>query len=128
MSQPTDSSSAEMQVGHALAIIHRILPRLDDAARASEVQTGFQNAIVALKNACTAHGNLFTASAQPPRPAGEAVAADIAAVIAAAVAVVLDSPFRVVAIQKITVPEVISHLNVWAFEGRTQIFTSHKVR
>jgi hypothetical protein len=128
MSQTTDSSTAEMQVGHALAIIHRILPRLDDAARASEVQTGFQNAIAALKNACTAHGSLFPASAQSPRPAGAAVAADIAAVIAAAVAVVLDSPFRVVAIQKITVPEVISHLNVWAFEGRTQIFTSHKVR
>ena len=127
MSQTTDSA-AEMQLGHALAIIHRILPRLDDAARASEVQTGFQNAIAALKNACTVHGSLFPASAPSPRPAGETVAADIAAVIAAAVAVVLERPFRVVAVQKVTVPEVISHLNVWAFEGRTQIFTSHKVR
>jgi len=127
MSQTTDSA-AEMQLGHALAIIHRILPRLDDAARASEVQTGFQNAIAALKNACTAHGSLFPAGAPSPRPAGEAVAADIAAVIAAAVAVVLERPFRVVAVQKVTVPEVLSHLNVWAFEGRTQIFTSHKVR
>ena len=105
-----------MQLGHALAIIHRILPRLDDAARASEVQTGFQNAIAALKNACTAHGSLFPAGAPSPRPAGEAVA------------VVLERPFRVVAVQKVTVPEVLSHLNVWAFEGRTQIFTSHKVR
>ena len=55
------------------------------------------------------------------------VAPEIAAVIAAAVSVVLDRPFRLVAVQQVPVPAV-PHFNVWAFEGRTQIFQSHKVR
>ena len=56
-----------------------------------------------------------------------AVSPRIAAVIAAAVSVVLDRPHRVVSVQQVTVP-VAPHLNVWAVEGRTQIFMSHKVR
>jgi hypothetical protein len=55
------------------------------------------------------------------------VAPEIAAVIAAAVSVVLDRPYRLVSVQQVTVP-VVPHLNVWAVEGRTQIFMSHKVR
>ena len=56
-----------------------------------------------------------------------AVAPQLAAVIAAAVSVVLDRPYRLVSVQQVTVP-VVPHLNVWAVEGRTQIFMSHKVR
>jgi hypothetical protein len=56
-----------------------------------------------------------------------AVAPQIAAVIAAAVSVVLDQPFRLVSVQQVSVP-VVPHLNVWAVEGRTRIFMSHKVR
>ena len=51
---------------------------------------------------------------------------EIAAVIAAAVALVLDRPHRVLAVQQVTVP--VPHLNVWAWEGRTQLFMSHKIR
>ena len=55
------------------------------------------------------------------------VGPQIAAVIAAAISVVLDRPYRLVSVQQVTVP-VVPHLNVWAVEGRTQIFMSHKVR
>ena len=51
---------------------------------------------------------------------------EIAAVIAAAVALVLARPHRVLAVQQVTVP--VPHLNVWAWEGRTQLFMSHKIR
>jgi hypothetical protein len=123
-----DPSTAEMHIGHALAIIHRIIPRLDDPARVAEVQAGLQNAIAALKNACTVHGGGAAAGGSTLPTAAGAVAPEIAAVIAAAVAVVLDRPHRVLTVRQVNVPETISHLNVWAFEGRTQIFTSHKVR
>ena len=120
--------TAEQQTGHALALIHRILPRLDEPARSSEVQSAFQAAITALKNACAAHGGAEPAGLPAVSAAGQAVAPEIAAIIAAAISVVLDRPHRVMAVEKVNLPEVISHLNVWAFEGRTQIFTSHKVR
>jgi len=55
------------------------------------------------------------------------VAPQIAAVIAAAVSIVIDRPYRLVSVQQVSVP-VVPHLNVWAVEGRTQIFMSHKVR
>jgi hypothetical protein len=55
------------------------------------------------------------------------VAPEIAAIIAAAIAVVVERPHRLVAVQPVTLP-VVPHLNIWAFEGRTQIFMSHKVR
>jgi hypothetical protein len=51
---------------------------------------------------------------------------EIVAIIAAAIAVVLDRPHRVVSVQQAggQTPEV----NVWAMEGRMQQFMSHKVR
>ncbi len=54
------------------------------------------------------------------------VESEIVAVITAAIAIILDRPFRLVSVQPLAVSE--SHLNVWALEGRTQIFHSHKVR
>ena len=55
----------------------------------------------------------------PPSP-------EILAVIAAAIAAVLDKPHKVVAIQQATAlaPEG----NVWAMEGRVEQFLSHRVR
>jgi hypothetical protein len=57
----------------------------------------------------------------------ETLEGEIAAVIAAAVATVLDGPLRILTVQQVTAP-VPAYLNVWAYEGRLQIFTSHKVR
>jgi hypothetical protein len=66
--------------------------------------------------------------AAPPKalPAPEAIPAETVAVIAAAIAVVLDGPHRVVSVLQAAAhaPEV----NVWALEGRMQQFQSHKVR
>lgn len=111
-------SSAESHLGHALALIHRILPRLDEAAKATEVQAALRRAVTLLESARSAHAD---------SPAGRSIVApDIAAAIAAAVAVLFDRPHRVVSVQPVAVAT--PHFNVWAFEGRTQIFQSHKVR
>jgi hypothetical protein len=55
----------------------------------------------------------------PPAP-------EIVAVIAAAIAAVLDKPHRVVSVQRVTVPA--PHMNVWAFEGRVELSMSHRIR
>ncbi len=60
-----------------------------------------------------------------PLPAPQATPPEILAVIAAAIAVVLGRPHRVVSIEQTAyTPE----LNVWALEGRMKHFMSHKVR
>jgi hypothetical protein len=55
-----------------------------------------------------------------------AVDLEIVAVIAAALATVFDQPHRVVSVQPVIVPA--PHLNVWAFEGRIELTTSHRIR
>ena len=129
MSQPTnaDLSATEAQLGRALALIHRVLPRLEEPGRAAEVQASLQLAITALEAARAAHGGQRPAAPLGSQSVATGVAPDIAAVIAAAISVVLDRPYRLVAVQQVTAP-VVPHLNVWAFEGRTQLFMSHKVR
>ncbi len=122
---PDDLTPTEANLGKVLALIHRVLPRIDDPARRSEVQSTLSKAINLLEAARAAH-----AGGLPPLGAqnvATAVAPQLAAVIAAAVSVVLDRPYRLVSVQQVTVP-VVPHLNVWAVEGRTQIFMSHKVR
>ena len=59
-------------------------------------------------------------------PAVEAVPPEILAVIAAAIAVVLGRPHRVVSVQQAAAlaPEG----NAWAMEGRVEQFLSHRVR
>ena len=59
-------------------------------------------------------------------PAAEPMPPEILAVIAAAIAVVLGRPHRVLSVQQATAhtPEV----NIWALEGRMEQFMSHKVR
>jgi len=51
---------------------------------------------------------------------------EIVAVIAAAIAAVLDKPHRVISVQRVLVPS--PHMNVWAFEGRVEHSMSHRVR
>jgi hypothetical protein len=125
---PDDLSPVESNLGKVLALIHRVLPRLDDPTRKAEVQSALGTAGSLLAAARAAHGG--GATSLPPlgaQPVATAVAPEIAAVIAAAVSAVLDRPHRLVSVQQVTVP-VVPHLNVWAVEGRTQIFMSHKVR
>jgi hypothetical protein len=68
------------------------------------------------------------ASAQPAKTsaATEQMSPEILAVIAAAIAVVLGQPHRVVSVQPAAAP--MAELNVWALEGRMDQFKSHKVR
>jgi len=51
---------------------------------------------------------------------------EIIAVIAAAIAVVIDKPHQVVSIQRVALPP--PHLSVWAFEGRVDLSRSHRLR
>ncbi|MCL4785950.1 MAG: hypothetical protein KJ070_04035 [Verrucomicrobia bacterium] len=125
---PDDLSPAESNLGKLLVLIHRVLPRLDDPARKAEVQSALNKAASLLEAARAAHsGGVASLPPIGSQQVATAVAPEIAAVIAAAVAVVLDRPYRLVSVQQVTVP-VVPHLNVWAVEGRTQIFMSHKVR
>jgi hypothetical protein len=131
MSNPTnlldDLTPTEANLGKVLALIHRILPRLDDPARKAEVQSALGKAISLLEAARIAHSGGVAVAPLGAQNVATAVTPQIAAVIAAAVSVVLDRPYRLVSVQQVTAP-VVPHLNVWAVEGRTQIFMSHKVR
>jgi len=125
---PDDLTPVEANLGKALALIHRVLARLDDPARGAEVQSALSQAVSLLEASRTAHTGR-TAAVNPlgVQNVSTTVAPQIAAVIAAAVSIALDRPYRLVSVQQVSVP-VVPHLNVWAVEGRTQIFMSHKVR
>ena len=120
-------SAAESRLGQVLALIHRVLGRLDEPSRTAEVQAALRQAGTLLESARQAH-------AQEPGPSSAAsghrvataVGPEIAAVIAAAVSVLFNRPYRLVSVQQVTTP--VPYLNVWALEGRTQIFQSHKIR
>lgn len=121
-------TEAEAHLGKALATIYRVLPRLDEAGRVTEVQAALQMAASCIEQARQTHQR-----AMVPGRAGSAASVhtglepELVAVISAAVAAVLDRPYRLVSVQPLTAPPV-PHLNVWALEGRTQIFQSHKIR
>lgn len=118
---------AETNLGLALAVIHRMLPRLEDSAASADVQSGFKRLLACVESARAAHQRIVdarkaTAAIKPQAGiAGETVAA-----IAAAIATVIGQPFRLVSVAKVPVP--VPHINVWALEGRTQIFQSHQIR
>jgi len=125
---PDDLTPAETSLGKVLALIHKILPRLDDPARRTEVQSALSQAVSLLEAARGAHiGGTAAVAPLGAQNVSTTVAPQIAAVIAAAVSIVVDRPYRLVSVQQVSVP-VVPHLNVWAMEGRTQIFMSHKVR
>jgi len=125
---PDELTPVEANLGKALALIHRVLARFDDPVRRTEVQSALGQAVSFLEAARTAHAG-GTPSGPPlgVQNVTTTVAPQIAAVIAAAVSIVIDRPYRLVSVQQVSVP-VVPHLNVWAVEGRTQIFMSHKVR
>jgi hypothetical protein len=115
---------SEASLGKALALIHRVLPMLQLPERASDVQRALRNTAALIEAARQSHAGeraLLPASAP-----GEQVAAEIVAVVAAAVAVLLDRPHRVISVVPVEI--AVPHLNVWALEGRSQLFVSHKVR
>jgi hypothetical protein len=108
-------SEAEEQIGSALALIHRVLPRLDEPARAGEVQAALRKAAALLESAaCASSCN------------GKDATPEIIAVIAAAISTVLTTSYRLVSVSKVTVPATPS--SAWAMQGRSLIFQSHKIR
>jgi hypothetical protein len=124
---PDGLAEAEANLGQALALIHRVLPRLDEPARVTEVQSALQKAAGCVELARQLHQRTL---ALGKTVAGGAVQtglpSELVAVISAAIAAVLERPYRLVSVQPVAAPA--PHLNVWALEGRTQIFQSHKVR
>ena len=131
MSQSTspapDLTLAEADLGKALVLLNRVAARIDEAARRDEVQSSLRQAAEFIESARRAHEG-----ARGPAPLGiqrafTAVDPLIVGIIASAVSALFDRPYRLVSVQQVTVP-VVPHLNVWAVEGRTQIFMSHRVR
>src|SRR5215831_14700693 len=114
-SAPEDLTALEANLGKVLVLIQRILPRLDDSARADEVQTALRQASACLESARRAHelqSSGLTPSASHRVSTG--VAPEIAAVIAAAISVLFDRPYRLVSVQQVETP--VPYLNVWALE------------
>ncbi len=125
---PSDGvAAADASLGKALVLLHRAASRLDDAARHADVQNALRQAADLVEAARRAHAGGSSAAPLGAQKVTTAVSSQTAAVIAAAVSVVLDRPYRIVSVQQVSVP-VVPHLNVWAVEGRTQIFMSHRVR
>jgi hypothetical protein len=122
-----DVTPLEANLGKALVLIQRILPRLDDPARGSEVQKALRQASACLESALQLHEiALAPKGGNVQHKVATGVAPEIAAVIAAAVAALFDKPYRLVSVHQVETP--VPYLNVWSLEGRTQIFHSHKVR
>ena len=117
-------TASEASLGKALALIHRALALLQLPERALEVQKTLRNTAALIEAARQAHAG--ERGAQPATAPADLVEAEIVAVIAAAVAAMLDRPHRLVSVVPVEVS--VPHLNVWAFEGRSQLFVSHKVR
>jgi len=116
-------SAAESSLGKALAMIHCVLPHLNESDYAVRVQAGLRHAANFIESARAAHA---LDTGLPAGTQAHAVESETVAVIAAAVATLLGTTYKVVAVQPVVVPT--PDLNVWAFEGRSQIFMSHKVR
>ena len=127
-SDPGDAlAEAETNLGKALALIHRVLPRLDEPGRAGDVQAALQKASGLVELARQVHQRtLAGGNAAGSGAVKTSLEPELVAIISAAVAAVLDRPYRLVSVEPIAAP--VPHLNVWALEGRTQIFQSHKVR
>ena len=120
-------SPAEVNIGKALVLLHRAAGRLDDASRRGEVRNALSQAAGFIEAARQAHEGAGAALPPGTHEVATSVDGPVAAVIAAAISVYLDRPFRLVSLQTVTLP-IVPHLNVWSVEGRTQIFMSHRVR
>ncbi len=117
---PDDFPEAEGHLGRALALIHRVLPRLDEPERAEAVQAALVRAASELEAARIAHARATAAARLAP------VEPDVVALIAAAVAMVVNRPHRVIGVQPAGL--AVAWVNAWAIEGRFQHYSSHRVR
>ena len=132
MSQPLNVEELEQKLGTVLALVHRILPRLDEPGRAADVQAALSKAGALLESVRSAHrGGTAAIPARPivpgaPQSVATSVEPEIAAAIAAAISVLFAQPYRLVSVQKIVIP--VPYVNVWALEGRSEIFQSHRIR
>jgi hypothetical protein len=117
MSNPESSdglTASESSLGKALALIHRVLPLLQQPERALDVQRALRNTANLIESARQSHA--AECRLNPPA----AVGVEMAAIVASAIAVMLDCPHRVISV----VPVETS----WAAQGRSQLLVSHKVR
>lgn len=112
--------ATEAHLGRALTAIHRGLARLGDDEYADSVQGNLERARAELDAACAGHRAAVAARR------GEGLDPEIVAVIAAAVAVLIRQPHRVVGVQPVGPPA--SWGSAWAIEGRFEHYSSHKVR
>src|SRR5580704_14729257 len=119
-----DLPPAESNLGKVLALVHHVLPQLDQSAHAHNVQALLRKAAAFIEAARTAHAHDMGIAVSGETQT--AVESEIVAVIAAAVAVLFDQPCKLVSVQSAVTTS--ANLNVWAMEGRSQIFLSHKVR
>lgn len=117
-------AEAEAQLGHALALIHRVLARLDEPAQGADIQAALQKVNRCVELARQAHQRTVLTGQVSGIHTG--LDSELVAVISAAVAAVLDRPYRLVSVEPVAAP--VQHLNVWGLEGRTSIFQSHKIR
>jgi hypothetical protein len=122
-----DLTPAEADLGKALVLLNRVAARIDDATRRDEVQASLRKAAGFIESARRAHEGVGAPTPLGVQKASTTVDPLIVAIIAAAVSAHFDRPYRLVSVQQVSVP-VVPHLNVWAVEGRTQIFMSHRVR
>lgn len=108
-----------------MALIHRVLPRLDEPVRGADVQAALQKAGQCVELARQMHQRTVSLLSSVSG-VHTALDSELVAVISAAIAAVLDRPYRLVSVEPAAT--AVPHLNVWALEGRTQIFQSHKIR
>ena len=120
----SEMPASESNLGLVLALVHRVLPQLDEPGRASAVQAALRKAAGLIEAARDAHAHEMGVAVGSS--ARTTVEAEIVAVIAAAIAATLGRPYKLVSVQPVAVQT--PHFNAWAFEGRTQIFSSHRVR
>ncbi len=147
MSTTQTSLPAEAHLGQALAILQRLLPQLAQTPRRDEIQTALQQTVTVLQQILPhladsarlgevqtalrqAAGHIESARAAfeqtQAAPLTESTNGELLAVISAAIAMVLDRPYRVLDVQR-SAP-VVTWVNAWAIEGRFQHYSSHRIR
>jgi hypothetical protein len=147
MSTTQTSLPAEAHLGQALAILQRVLPRLEESPRRDEIQTALQQTVAVIQKVlphlddtakladvqaalrkAAAHLESAQAAFEPKRPiSGEGLAnGELLAVISAAVAMVLHRPYRIVDVHR--APPIVTWVNAWAIEGRFAHYSSHRIR
>lgn len=122
---PDGLTASESILGKALVLIHRAIPFMQKRESAGDVQKALRNIAALIDSARQTHAaeqGIGAASAN----AADLVEAEMVAIVAAAVAALIDRPHRVVSV--VPADTTVPHLNVWAFEGRSQLLVSHKVR